>query len=790
MLRNYLTIAVRNLFKNKVFSAINIVGLALGLACSLLIFLWIQDERSIDRFHANGDRLFRVMEQQQYSGQIEVTNSTPGLLAESLKKEVPEVDKAAEITWEVPMLLTAGSVSGRATGRFATPEFFEVFSFPLLYGDATSVLSEPGKLVISESLARKYFGNENPVGRVLRIDNVVDVLVSGVFTDIPEKSSLTFDFLVPYQHFLQKNEWAKEWGNNAPLTFVRLQPEASAEKVDAKIANFVKAKDKNSNVTLFLQNYGDSYLYSNFTNGQQDGGRIDYVRLFTVVAIVILLIACVNFMNLATARSAKRAKEVGIRKVVGAGRYTLAGQFLGEAFLITLLAFVLTLIVVWLFLPTFNNFTQKHISIQFTDPQFVLTLLSLAVLTGLVAGSYPALFLSSLMPLRVLKGGASSGILKFKQGATLFRQGLVVFQFTVSVILIVGTVIVFQQMKYIRTKNLGFTKENLIVLPLEAEMHKNVEAYRQDVLASPAIRALTLTSQPPMEVSISTGGVEWPGKQADERVEFPFILTDHDFVAAMSISLKEGRNFNRSMPTDSSVVLINEEAARRMRLQNPVGQTIRFWNRPHQIVGVLKDFHINSLHVAMQPLILHLAPGVGSNNYILVRTQPGQTQQALAVLQAANRKYNPAYPFEYHFLDETFERQYRSELIVESLTNYFALLAIVISCLGLLGLTIFTTEQRTKEVGVRKVLGASVSNLVYLLSKDFLKLVFIANGIAFPIAWWMMNNWLNDFAFKADLKAWVFVVAGGAALLIAFLTISFQAVRTALMNPVNSLQSE
>ncbi|WP_128545996.1 ABC transporter permease [Larkinella soli] len=785
MIRNYLKIAWRNLVKNRAFSLINILGLALGMSCSLLILLWVQDERSIDRFHANGDRLYQVLENQQWTGnEISTTPATPGPLAPALVAEVPEVERAVKITWEEEHLLTVGEKAYKEEGRFAGPDLFRMFSFPLVQGNPGTALVGPTSIVISEKVAMRLFGSRNVLGRMIRVDNKEDRQVTGVVKDIPETSSLKFEFVMPVEPFEKENEWLKHWDNNGIRTFALLRPNASVEKANERILNFVRKHDKKvTTITTFLYPYRDGYLYSKFTNGKPDGGRIEYVRLFSVVAVFILIIACINFMNLATARSAKRAKEVGIRKVVGAEKGYLIGQFIGEAVLTALLALMLALVVVKLLLPIFNQLTDKKMTVQFDNPSFWLTLLGLTLVTGILSGSYPALFLSSLQPVKVLKG-----TLRFKAGAVFIRQGLVVFQFMLSLLLIIGTLIAGEQVRFIRNKNLGLNRENLIFVPLEGDLPKNYDIFRQELQQSPGVQTVSASGSNPMEIGNSTVGVQWKGKDPDDKTLFTQMPVTYDFLKTMNIQLIDGRDFSRDRVVDSTNYILNEEAARRMGMKNPVGQDLTFWGRKGKIIGLVKNFHINSLRVAIEPLILRMDKGVYGN--VLVRTQPGQTEQAVASLRKLAAKYNPAYPFSYKFADETFEQQYKSETLIGQLANYFAVLAIFIACLGLFGLAMFTAEQRTKEIGVRKVLGASVFSIVGLLSKDFLRLVLIAIGIASPIAWWAMKQWLEDFAYRIDVPLWAFLTAGLMAVLIALLTVSFQSVKAALMNPVKSLRSE
>lgn len=786
MLKNYLKIAWRNLLKNKTFSLINILGLALGMACSLLIMLWVQDEIKMDRFHKNDARIFTVLENQFYSGVINTFGATPGILADIIVKDIPEIEMASQWLWEQSPVLAAGNTFDNEKGRYVQGDFLRIFSFDLSQGDPKTALKRPDGIVISQKLADKYFKGQDPMGKTMRIDNKDDVIVTGVLKEIPAYSSVKFDFLMSYDRWIKDNKWAQEWGNNGPRCVVLLDKNADVDKVNAKIKGYLKTKNKDSNIDLFLVNYGQSYLYSKWDSGKQNGGRIEYVRLFTIVAVFILIIACINFMNLATARSVKRAKEVGLRKVVGAHKSSLVGQFMGESILITLLALVFALILVGVLLPSFNTLTEKQLSLNFFNPTLLLLLLVLTTITGVFAGSYPALFMSSLNPVVVLKGA-----LKFKPSAAYFRQGLVVFQFGLSILLILSMIVVYRQIEFIQNKNLGFDKSNLLYISdVEKGMAKNFASFKQVLENEPGIRALTVSQAGPMDYGSSTMGVTWPGKDTTQRMLFNVNPVGFDFVKTMGIKLLDGRDFNPAFGTDTSNYLVNEAAAKKIGYKDPVGKELTMWRKKGKIIGLMKDFHIGSLHVAIEPLIINLQPRQENWGAVLILTEPGKTKLAVANIEKVYKQYNPGFPFKYHFADEEFGNLYKAETVVSKLSNYFAFLAIFISCLGLFGLAAFTAEQRTKEIGVRKVLGASVTNLVGMLSMDFVKLVGIAALIAFPIAGYFLQNWLEKYAYRIDMEWWYFLVAGIAALLIALFTVSFQAIKAALMNPVKSLRGE
>ena len=786
MLKNYLKIAWRNLLKNKTFSLINILGLALGMACSLLIMLWVQDEIKMDRFHKNDTRIFSVMENQFYSGVINTFAATPGILADHIVKDIPEIEMASQWLWEEAPVLAVGNNFDNEKGRYVQGDFLSIFSFDLSQGNPKTALKRPDGIVISQKLADKYFKGQDPMGKTIRVDNKDDVIVTGVLKEIPSYSSVKFNFLMSYDRWIKGNDWAKEWGNNGPRCIVLLDKNADINKVNAKIRGYLKTKNKDSNIDLFLVNYGQSYLYSKWDSGKQNGGRIEYVRLFTIVAIFILVIACINFMNLATARSVKRAKEVGLRKVVGAYKSSLVGQFMGESILITLLALAFALILVGVLLPSFNTLTEKQLSLNFFNPTLLLLLMVLTTITGVFAGSYPALFMSSLNPVVVLKGA-----LKFKPSAAYFRQGLVVFQFGLSILLILSMIVVYRQIEFIQNKNLGFNRSNLLYISdIEKGMPKSFASFKQVLEGEPGIKAVTVSQASPMDFGSSTMGVTWPGKDTTQRMLFNVNPVGFDFVKTMGIKLLDGRDFNPQFGTDTSNYLINEAAARKIGYKDPVGKELTMWRKKGRIIGLMKDFHIGSLHVAIEPLIINLQSKKENWGAALILTEAGKTKQAIASIEKVYKQYNPGFPFKYRFADEEFGNLYKAETVVSKLSNYFAFLAIFISCLGLFGLAAFTAEQRTKEIGVRKVLGASVTNLVGMLSMDFVKLVAIAALIAFPIASYFLQSWLEKYAYRIEMEWWYFLVAGIAALLIALFTVSFQAIKAALMNPVKSLRGE
>ena len=789
MIKNYLVVAWRNLVHNKAFSAINILGLALGMTCSLLILLWVHDERSVDGFHANGKQLYQIYERWYFDGKVTADYPTQGLLAGELKRVIPDIQYASSLEYCTTNTFEARNKISKLSGSFASADFFTMFSYPLLQGTPQTALNTLEGVAISRKMANLFFGSPTAaIGQTLRYENSQNFRVSAVFEDLPSNSSMQFDFLRSWKAFEVENDnWIHNWGNNDAPTYIQLRKDADTAKVRAEIRDFIyryKEKSPSLRIELDMTPFPEKYLHSAFKNGFIDGGRIEYVRLFSVVAAFILLIACINFMNLTTARSTKRAKEVGVRKVIGAGRPTLLLQFMGEALLLTLFSIVLAIALSTLLLPAFNSLTGKQLSLPVRQPLFWLAMLGLLLIAGFVSGSYPAIFLSSLQPIRVLKGS-----LRFSGGATFFRKGLVVFQFTLSMMFLVGMIVIYRQMDYIQTKNLGYDRENLVYLPLEGDLAQKYPLFKMEADKSPGILAVSKIRQAPTELHNHTGDIRWMEKDPNQVVSFVSTDVGYDFVKTMKLELAEGRDFSRDFPTDSNGFIVNETALKRMGYQNGIGKTLWWGSHKGKIIGVLKDFHFASLHQAIEPLVIRLNENRQWGT-LLARIGAGKDKEGLASLQKLCKELNPAFPFSYQFSDEEFNKLYRSEQLVSKLANYFAFLAIFISCLGLLGLAIFTAEQRTREIGIRKVLGANVTGIISLLSKDFLGLVLIAIVIASPLAWYIMHGWLQDYAYKTPLSWWIFAAAALSAIVIAFVTVSFQAIKAAMANPVKSLRAE
>ncbi len=789
MYKSYFILGWRNLIKNKVFSFINISGLSLGLICSVLIALWVQDEYNMDAFHEDLDRIYTITST-EYSGQ-EITYGgydTPGLLGEELKRVFPEVEYGCNYGWIEYRVFSLEEKKIKQPGNFAGADFFKIFSYPLLLGSKETALKTPESVAISRKMATAFFGSpELAMDKSIRYENYRDLKVTAVFEDLGDNVSEKFEYVCTWDFFVERNEWVKDWGNSGPITFIKLREHVNAEELKPKLQHFLKSYDEDYGnmyrLELSLQPFGEKYLYSNFKDGKVAGGRIEYVRLFSLVAIFILLIACVNFMNLSTARSLKRAREIGVRKVNGAIKASLIGQFMLEAIMLTFIAVVIALVALVTLLPQFNLLTGKSIRLPVTAGTFWLGMIALTLVTGIISGSYPALLLSSFKPILVLKQN-----LKTSSAALFFRKGLVVFQFALSMIFIAGMIVIHEQVTFVQTKNLGYQKNNLIYLPLSGSIASNFETFKQEALKVSGIREISQMSHRPLQIENTTGGVQWEGKSPDTDPLFVQVAVGYNFVNTMQATLIAGRDFSEDM-ADSANYLINEQALRVIGYKDPIGMPLTFWGIKGTIIGVVKDFHFNSLHVPIEPIIIRLNRG-HAWGVALIRIEPEKISAALADLEQLHKELNPDFIFNYQFADEEYASLYKSEQVVKQLSGYFAFLAIFISSLGLLGLVIFTSEQRTKEVGIRKVLGASVSQIVTLLSKDFVKLVVISILISTPVAYYVMNNWLKGFEYRISIQWWIFFVASGGAVAIALLTISFQAIKAALANPVNSLRSE
>lgn len=783
MLTNYLKTAFRGFRRQKSSFFINVAGLSIGLACSFIIFLWVIDEMNVDQYHEDSERIVQVMEHQNYSDDVMTTMSTPGILARTLKEEVPEFEYTSTYTWTNDYLFTKDNQSFRETGLYVENDYFKILSIDLIYGNRDELLTNPNSVVLSEYMAEKYFGERNPVGEGITLDNDQELTVTGVFRDMPNNSTFQYSCLLRYDDWLEENDWANQWGNNGPRTIAKLVPGASIPDLNEKIEGFVKAKNEGSHVDLFVYPFAQRYLYGQFENKQVVGGRIEYVRLFTIVAIFILLIACINFMNLSTAKAAKRSKEVGIRKSIGASQGSLIGQFIGESMIISFFSLFVSILLVELVLPVFNNLTEKAISVDYTDPVLLAIFFGTVIITGLVSGSYPAFYLSSMEAVKTLKGS-----LKSSRKEVFARKGLVVFQFSLSIILIVSTLIIYRQIQFTQNKNLGYNKENLIYFTTDDQIGEQWTTFKEQISNVPGVVTISRTSHTFLNQNNNTMGLDWEGKDPDTRILFENIAMDYGLIETMGVEIIEGRTFSKDFGADTSKIIFNESAIKIMGLENPIGQVIDLWGDEREIIGVAKDFHFQSFRTEVNPLFFRLEPEFGWRAF--VRIESANITNTLAQIEDIYKSFNANYPFDYNFMDEQYASLYRGEMRVGALARYFSIIAIFISCLGLFGLSAFTAEQRSKEIGVRKVLGATVRSLVLLLSGDFTKLVLISIAISIPVSWWLMQQWMADFAYSSGIEWWVFGLAGIAALVIAWLTVSWQSIKAALMNPVKSLKSD
>jgi putative ABC transport system permease protein len=787
MLRHNLLLFFRNFRRNKGSFIINLLGLSTGLACALLIYLWVHDERSVDKFHENDNRLYLVMQNEKQPNGIETGGNTTGGLAAALKAEMPEVENASATIpywFENKGILTAGSKRIKASETYIDRQFFNVFSYPFIDGDKKNQVAAKNQVAISDELATNIFGTtKNIVGKTIdwqQGEFSGPYIISGIFKKLPANSTMQFDLAFSYEMFMEKKPEWMELGNSSSITYLVLKQGTDVAAFNKKIAGYLQTKQKDLPYTLFLKKYSDQYLYGRYENGKEAGGRISYVRLFSIIAVFILVIGCINFMNLSTAKATGRLKEVGIKKVVGASRGTLVVQYLSESLLMTLLSLVVAVLLVAALLPQFNAITGKQMALHF-NTDILLTAAIITIITGLVAGSYPALYLSGFRPVAILKGK-----LKLSLGETLARKGLVVFQFTVSVILIVAVMVVYKQMQYIQTKNLGYSRDNIVYFDVEEKS----EAFMQEIKKLPGVVNGTRFYHDLTGNHGTAWGFQWQDQQpGGGDIKFTNLEVGYDFVETFNMQIVEGRSFDKALGSDAQLIL-NEAAIKAMGLKDPVGKTFNLWGKQRTIVGVVKNFHYASLYSAIGPGFLNLVPFHAGPNKLMVKLKGGTEKNTIAQIQEAYRRYNPGLSFEYKFMDDDYQVLYAAEQRVTVLSKYFAGLAILISCLGLFGLAAFTAEKRRKEIGIRKVLGATVQHISMLLTKDFVLLVLMSNLVAWPVAWYLMHNWLQDFAYKIDMSIWMFVLATLAALIITVITVSVQAIKAAVVNPIKSLRTE
>ncbi|MES2518541.1 MAG: ABC transporter permease [Bacteroidota bacterium] len=793
MLQNYLKIAFRNLVKNKVYSFINIAGLAVGMAVAMLIGLWIIDELSANKHHKNFNTLYQIMMHQTFDGHRGSQTALPYPMGEELRTKYPDFKAVAMCDWGSGHSLVVGNQKFSKVGHFLGEQGIDMFSLNVLKGNKNP-LKDPTSIVLTEELATTLFGNQDPIGKVLKLDNTIDLKVTAIVAKQPKNATLQFDYLLPWllQEKMNPDIKNNTWGNNSFQVFVQLKDGVNPEKTNATIKDVVlghfkdnKLMQNNIKPSVFIHPMAKWRLYGEFEDGVNVGGFIKYVKLFGIFGLIVLLIACINFMNLSTARSEKRAKEVGVRKAMGSGREQLIGQFLSESLVISFIALALALILVELALPSFNKLTEKDVSLQLSNPLFWGIMLVFTVFTGLLAGSYPALYLSSFNPVRVLKGTIRVG-----KSASLPRQVLVVLQFSFSIALMIGTVIIYQQIQYGKNRPIGFDSKGLISVFSSADLVKNYNPLRNELLASGAISSICKSSSPPYQTWSNNDGWKWKGSQPEDNAAiFQTIATSYDYIKTVGIKLKAGRDFSTDFASDSSGVILNEAAVKRMGLKNPVGELLKWQGKQRKVVGVVPNMQMDSPFEDIRPTTIVFEKDWV--NVLCIRMNPNvSASEAIKKMAPIFDKYNPGFPFDYQFTDEQYAKKFDYLELIGNLSLVVAFLAIFISCLGLFGLASFMAEQRTKEIGVRKVLGATVINITTLLSKDFLKLVIISILIASPIAYFTMKNWLQDYEYRMEIGAGVFVLVMVVAILIALSTVSYQAIKAGLANPVKSLRTE
>lgn len=783
MFKHNLLILYRSFKREQSTFLINLIGFTAGLVCTLLIYLWLRDELSIDTFNDKDDRLFQVMEHQTYSDKIMTTTSTPGLLAETLKEEFTEVELAATYTWVNERTLSSNEKVIMASGLEVGTDFFSMFSFPVLHGNRMSLLSDKQSIVISDELALKMFdATDEAIGKLITINREETFMVSGIFRKV-KSSSLQFDYAVSYEFLKDRKgwEWLSRWDSNGPSTVVVLKEDIDVQEFAEKIKFYIKTFSAETHVELFLQQYSTRYLYGKFSNGKPDGGRIEYVKLFGIVGTVIMVIACINFMNLSTAQASRKAKEVGIKKSVGAERSSLIIQYFTEAILVAFISLFIGLFLVALLLPAFNVITGKQIGLQQIGWLTLLQFIAIAVVAGLLAGIYPALYLSGFHPSTVVKGNYRGSTSEM-----LMRKGLVVFQFFTTVILISAVLVVYAQIEYTQSKPLGYDKENLIKIPIEGTITKQLNTFLSELKKIPGVLDASSLGHNLLGTNNNTRGLEWKGKLPDENILFEHFRANYGTIEILGMDILYGRSFSEKFDPDTTGIIFNEAAIRAMNLENPIGQRVELHGRDLEIIGVVKDFNFQSLHNTIDPLFMVYR--VDGTWNIIARLDNADIRSTIKRIEEMYKTFNPGFPFQYSFQDQDYEKMYRSEQRVATLAIYFSVFAVLISCLGLYALASFTVERRNKEMGIRKVLGATPGSLLVLLSFDFIKLVMTGIGIGLPVAYWLLNNWIERFAYHIDVSIWFFVAAGVMAVLIGWSTVLSKVIYASKANPVSSIR--
>jgi len=790
MLGNYFKSAIRQLLHQKIYSLLNVCGLAVGLTCSVLIFLWVEDELTFNHNFRNADYLYRVMQNEKGEGSITTSGSTPGPLAAAMKAEIPGVANSGRLSWDMDELAVIGDKSMKESGLYADPSFIGMLGLHFIFGNPAGALQQPRDIVISASMSRQLFGRANPVGQSILMNEkgpyTVDgpFEVKGVYEDLPANCSYHFQWLSPYQTWEDANPWLKPWDNNLSETIVQLSPAAHPAAVDRLLRDYMRTKVNGNANHCFLYSMNDWHLRDKFENGVMTGGSIRYVRLFSTIAAIILLLACINFMNLSTARSERRSKEVGVLKVLGAARGGLIGKFIAESLVMSFIAVILSVGLSLLVLPYYNVLVQKQLSLQLFRPVHLAALAGIGTFTGLIAGSYPAFYLSSFNAIRAIRkaGHATGG------GAAFIRKGLVITQFAASIILIIATMVIYSQIRYIRDRDLGYSRANLIYTGLQGNMMNNYTAIKSDLLATGYVENTAVSLHDALHVYSYGEGFSWQGKDPNAKITIHSNVVSSQYLPTMHMKLVAGRDFYPGN-TDSTNVIINESMAKVMGKAGRVGSIIKSGQFQCTIVGIMRDFVYNDVYGTGAPIVLF--NGLYSATVLAIRYKQGvNLSDALAATGGVMKRDNPGYPFEYHFADADFEALFASETLIGKLAAIFAGLAIFISLLGLFGLAAYTAERRTREIGIRKVLGASSTGLAGLLAGDFMPLIAWSILISFPLSWWLMQNWLSDYAYRTTVHWWEFAAAGAFVLVIALVTVGYQGIRAALVNPVRSLRAE
>ncbi|SEW51650.1 ABC transporter permease [Chitinophaga arvensicola] len=782
MLKNYFRHGWRNLLQNKLSTLINIGGLSIGLATGIIILLWVQEEFSFDTFHHNKASIYQLMSNQYRAGRWSTGASMPGPLAAKLKQEYPEVKYAARQAYGGQQLLGTGDKSIYQQSIYVDPEYFNIFTFPAISGNPAAALQDPGAIVLTASAAQRLFGDKDPVGNIIRHNNQHDLRVAAVIRDVPFTSSTQFDVVLPFRLYeLENASWIDHWDNNSLATFALMQPESDIAGFNQKLKHLVRPGETDTTSFLFAYPFTSLHLYGGFRNGQQSGGRIEIMMLLGTIGLFILLIACINFMNLSTARAERRAREVGVRKALGASSRTLILQFLVEALLITFGALLVGILLARLAIPPLNRLSGKHIDFSLLNWQISLGLLFLLLFTGLVAGSYPAFFLSSFQPVKVLKG-----VITAHKGGGLFRKGLVTFQFMISIFLIISTIVIYRQLQYGENRPVGYNQDHLLEIPARGDMANKFTVLRDDLLRIPEIESVSAGSDDLLRFGGATDGINWPGKTPDQNFFMTITWVQYDWVKTAGLQLAAGRDFSNAFGSDSVGCLVNEAAVKKMGLKEPVIGTLL---GKDPIIGVVKDFVANDPYKSPEPMVVYLGTGSMSHFFIRLR-KTDNPQPALRKIEAAIKKSNPQFPFEFNFVKASYQKMFTGVRSSGFMLNWTSSLAILISCLGLFGLSTYLAERRTKEIGIRKIMGASAGKIWYMLAKEFLKPVFIAFLITVPLATLAMQQFLHNIDYRISLQWWMFAVAGIVTTMIALVTVSYQGMKAAGANPVRALQSE